>query len=240
MELEKKLIASIEGYDNLVKNVCIGITWTSVESRYAGLSNTYHTSERTDIANAGNLTSFTAAELAKRILSWKLSESSLGVAAINSLVEPCGEMGNVKDFIMDKVRGKVVTMVGRFPFHQEISAIAHKLYLLEIDPKGEELPAFACEEVIPISDLNLITGTALINHSLQRLLELGQNGYNVVLGPTTPLSPVLFDFGADILAGAKVTDYKAASKNIMQGVHKAKMLQGVEPLCLFRKGIKIF
>jgi uncharacterized protein len=239
MELEKKLIASIEGYDNLIKNVCIGITWTSVESRFAGLSNTYQTYEKTDVANAGDLTSFTAAELAERILSWKPSESSIGVAAINSLVEPCGEKGNVKDFIMDKVRGKVVTMVGRFPFHQEIAAIARKLYLLEIDPIGDELPAFACEEVIPKSDLNLITGTALINHSLQRLLELGQNGYNVVLGPTTPLSPVLFDFGADIVAGAKVIDYKAASKSIMQGVHKASKLKGVEPLCLFRKGIKI-
>jgi uncharacterized protein (DUF4213/DUF364 family) len=239
MELEKKLIASIEGYDSIVKNICIGITWTAIESRFAGLSHTYQTSEKTDIANAGELTSFTGAELAKRILSWKPLEASIGVAAINSLVEPSGEKGNVKDFIMDKVRGKVVTMVGRFPFYNEIAAIARKLYLLEINPIGEELPAFACEEVIPKSDMNLITGTALINHSLQRLLELGQNGYNIVLGPTTPLSPVLFDFGADIVAGAKVTDYKAASKSIMQGVRRAKKLQGVEPLCLFRKGIKI-
>jgi uncharacterized protein len=239
MELEKKLIASIEGYDNIVKNVCIGITWTAIESRFAGLSNTYNTSERTDIANAGDLTSFTAAELAKRILSWKPSESSIGVAAINSLVEPSGEKGNAKEFIMDKVRGKVVTMVGRFPFHNEVAATARKFYLLEIDPKGEELPAFACEEVIPKSDITLITGTTLINHSLQRLLELGQNGFTVVLGPTTPLSPVLFDFGADIVAGAKVTDYEAASRSIMQGVRGATKIPGVEQLCLFRKGIRI-
>ncbi len=239
MELEKKLIASIEGYDDLVKNVCIGITWTAIESRYTGLSCTYQTKDKADIENAGALTTFTAAELAKRLLSWKPLEASVGVAALSSLIEPFGMKGNAKEFIMDKVPGKIVSMVGRFPFYQEIAALARKSYLLEIDPVGDELPSFACEEVIPKSDLTLITGTALINHSLQRLLELGQNGYTVVLGPSTPLSPVLFDFGADMVAGSKATSYEAAAKSIMQGVRKTTKLLGVEQLCLFRKDIKM-
>jgi uncharacterized protein (DUF4213/DUF364 family) len=234
MELEKKLLASVAGNDNRVRGAWIGITWTAIESRFVGLSNTYQTSERIDIANAGDLTSHTAVDLAKRILSWKPLEASIGVAAINSLIEPKGKKGNVKKFITDKARGKVVAVVGRFSFFEEIAAIARKSYLLEIDPVGSELPSFACEDVLPKSDLILITGTALINHSLQRLLELGRNGIKIVLGPTTPLSPVLFEFGADILAGVRVTDSKAVSKGITQGVRRAKMLRGVEPICLFR------
>ena len=231
MELEKKLLASVAGDDNRVRGAWIGITWTAIESRFVGLSNTYQTSERVDIADAG---SHTAVDLPKRILSWKPLEASIGVAAINSLIEPKGKRGNVKKFVTDKARGKVVAVVGRFSFFEEIAAIARKSYLLEIDPVGSELPSFACEDVLPKSDLTLITGTALINHSLQRLLELGRNGIKIVLGPTTPLSPVLFEFGADILAGVRVTDRKAVSKGITQGVRRAKMLRGVEPICLFR------
>jgi uncharacterized protein (DUF4213/DUF364 family) len=234
MELEKKLLASIADDDHRVRGAWIGITWMAIESRFVGLSNTYHTSERIDIANAGDLTSHTAVTLARRILSWKPLEASIGVAAINSLIEPKGKKGNVKKFITDKARGKVVTVVGRFSFYEEVAAIARKSYLLEIDPTGDELPSFACEDVLPKSDLILITGTTLINHSLQRLLELGRNGMNIVVGPTTPLSPVLFEFGADILAGVRITDSNAASKGIMQGVRKATKLRGVEPICLFR------
>jgi uncharacterized protein len=235
MELEKKLIVSVANRDARVKGVWIGVTWTAVESRYVGMSHTYQTSEHIDIKDAGNLTSYSAVELAKRLLSWKPLEASIGVAALNSLIEPAGKKGNVKGFIRDKARGKVVTMIGRFPFFEEIAAIAKKAYLLEIEPTGTELPSFAAEEILPRSDLNLITGTTLINHSLQHLLGLGQNGYNVILGPTTPLSPVLFDYGADILAGVRVTDRKEVVKGVTQGMRMAKMLRGVEPVCLFKK-----
>jgi uncharacterized protein (DUF4213/DUF364 family) len=235
MELENKLLSSVLKTDARVKGAWVGITWTAIESRFVGVSHTYQTSERIDIEKAGELTQCTAAELAKRILSWKPLEASIGVAAINSLIEPKGKKGNIKKFILKKARGKVVTMIGRFPFFDEIASVARKAYLIEIDPVGNELPVFACEEILPKSEINLITGTSLINHSLQRLLQLGSNGYNVVLGPSTPLSPVLFEFGADVLAGVKVTDPKEVSRCIMQGVRKAKMLRGVEPVCLFKK-----
>lgn len=235
MKLEKKLVNSVADLDAPVKGVWVGITWTAVESRYVGMSHTYQTSEHIDIENAGNLLSMSALQLAKKMLSWKHLEASIGVAALNSLIEPKGKKGNVKKYIIEKAKGKVVTMIGRFPFYDEISSIAKKSYLLEIEPSGNELPSFACEEILPKSDLNLITGTALINHSLQRLLELGQNGYNVILGPTTPLSPVLFEFGADVLAGVRVTKKKELVTGITQGVRMAKMLHGVEPVCLFKK-----
>jgi hypothetical protein len=45
---------------------------------------------------------------------------------------------------------------------------------------------------------------------------------------------VLFDFGADILAGVRVTDWKEVVKGVTQGMRMAKMLHGVEPVCLFK------
>ena len=235
MELENKLLSSISDQNIPVKGVWIGLFWTAIESEYIGMSHTYKTGQKVYIKNAGELTSFSAVQLAKRILSWEPLEASIGVAAINSLIEPKGTKGNINDYIIKNAIGKTISIVGRFPFNDEISKIAGKSYLLEIDPVGNELPMIACEDVLPKSDINIITATALINHSLQRLLELGSNGINIVLGPSTPLSPVLFDFGADILAGVKVYNKNAIVKSITQGVKKFKLLNGIEPVCLYKK-----
>jgi hypothetical protein len=235
MDLENKLLETIAEYDVPVKGVWIGLYWTAVQSLYSGMSHTYKTSQKINIANAGELTSFTALSLAKRILSWQPLESSIGVAAINSLIEPKGKPGNIKEYIKDKTKNKTVTIIGQFPFNDEISAIARKAYLLEIEPAADELPMMACEEVMPKSDICVISATALINHTLQRLLQLSSKGISIVLGPSTPMSQVLFDFGADILAGVRVNDNESLVKSITQGVKKFDRLNGMESIFLFKK-----
>ena len=140
----------------------------------------------------------------------------------------------INEHIKKIAKGKIVSIIGRFPFNHEILKIAKKAYILELEPEDNELPAAACEDVFPKADINVISATALINHTLQRLLELGNNGINVVLGPSTPLSPILFDFGADILAGVKVHNKNAIVRSITQGAKKFKLLRGLEPVCLYK------
>ncbi|OGU12716.1 MAG: hypothetical protein A2X61_09995 [Ignavibacteria bacterium GWB2_35_12] len=235
MELENKLLLSVSDRNYPVKGVWIGLYWTAIESKYIGMSHTYKTSQKINIENAGELTSLSIEQLANRIFSWQPLEASLGVAAINSLIEPKGEPGNIKEYIKDKAKNKTVTIIGRFPFNNEISDIAKKTYILEIEPEKNELPMMACEDVMPKSDINIITATTLINHTLQRLLELGSNGINIVLGPSTPLSPVLFDFGANILAGLRVNNINDIVKSITQGVKKFSLLNGTESIYLYKK-----
>ncbi|TSA23839.1 MAG: hypothetical protein D4R67_12795 [Bacteroidetes bacterium] len=234
MQLEKQLLAQIRNHDAPVTDVWIGLFWSAVGSRYIGMSHTFKTGHKVEIEHSGELSSFSAYQLAERLFSWEPLEASIGVAALNSLIEPKGTTGNIKDYIKESAQGKAVTIIGRFPFNDEITRIAGKTYILEIEPTGDELPMTACEEVVPESDINVITATALINHTLERLLELGSKGINIVLGPSTPLSPVLFDFGADILAGVRVYDKDLLVKSITQGVKKHKLLNGIESICLFK------
>jgi hypothetical protein len=54
---------------------------------------------------------------------------------------------------------------------------------------------------------------------MERLLKVCKSGnaYAVVLGPSTPMCDVLFDYGADMLAGVQVTNYESLLKKISQG-----------------------
>lgn len=64
---------------------------------------------------------------------------------------------------------------------------------------GPSCAAEAASDLIPQADVVAITGSALINHTLDRLLSLAKRQATVpVLGPSTPLSPVLFEYGASI------------------------------------------
>jgi uncharacterized protein (DUF4213/DUF364 family) len=198
------------------------------------MAHTYKTARKVEIENSGELVGIKASVLARRILSWEPLEASLGTAALNSLWDPAGEKGSVNDIIMEKARGKTVTVIGRFPFNADVKRVARKAYLLEMEPEKGELPSHAAERVIPESELAVISATALINHSLQRLLELASDAYAIVLGPSTPMSSVLFDYGADVLAGVHITDPEALFRSLSQGAKSFGKIAGIEPVCLFR------
>lgn len=230
MKLVEDLLASVADLDCEVRRVCIGLHWTVVESRYAGMAHTYKTSRKVEVTDSGDLVGRSALDLAARLRSWEPLEASVGLAALNSLIEPSGYPGNVFEEIVQAASGKTVTVIGRFPSNEQVSAAAKKAYFLEMEPRRGELPSFADEEVIPRSDISVVTATALINKTLPRLLELGRKGTTVVLGPGTPMNDVLFDHGATTLGGVRVMDADALINSLMQGVKSFRRLAGIEPL----------
>lgn len=230
VKLVDDLLASITGVDCPVKRVCVGLHWTVVESKYAGMAHTYKTGDKTEIGSSGDLVGKGVLELAQRVKSWNLLEASLGVAAINSLIEPLGKPGNVFENITGSAVGKTVTVIGRFPSNDRIAEVAERVHFLEVDPREGELPHYACEEVIPESDIVVITATALINKTLGRLLELARDATAIVLGPSTPMNDALFGHGADVLAGVRITNTEALIASVMQGVKRFRKLAGIEPI----------
>jgi uncharacterized protein (DUF4213/DUF364 family) len=230
LKLIEDLLASVSQLDAPVKRVCVGLHWTVVESRHTGIAHTYKTGKKVELQRSGNLVGQSAAELALRLHSWEPLEASLGLAALNSLIEPVGHPGNVFEYILSRAPGKTVTVIGRFPSNDQIAETARQAYFLEIDPEDDELPAYACEQVIPGSDIVVITATALINKTLPRLLELSRHALAIVLGPSTPMNRVLLDHGADALAGVRVTDADALISRVMQGTKKFAKLAGIEPI----------
>ncbi len=223
MRILDDLIASLEE-DSPVEEVRTCVFWTAVVSKHCGLASTIrevgpHGERR--VREVGSLHKKSALELANYVKSDLPLEASIGMASVNSLLEAeesrCVEL-NARDFLLEEGQNKKIALVGHFPFIAKLRGAAETLWVLERYPAKEELPAEAAEEVLPQADLVAITGTTLINHTLDHLLSLCRpDSLVMLLGPTTPLSPVLFDHGVDIICGTKVIDTKSVLRCISQG-----------------------
>ncbi|MBC7346668.1 MAG: DUF364 domain-containing protein [Clostridia bacterium] len=224
MGILEEILSTVKG-DAPVREVRIGPFWTGVWSRGCGLASTWFEHEhswRPPVREAGNLTGLTARQLCGYAASASLLERSVALAALNSLlkVDPkcCREL-NAADFLLEQGRGRRVCVVGHFPFVPRLREVATELWVLERHPREGDLPAEEAEQVIPQADVVAITGTALINQTMDYLLGLCRSQALVmVLGPTTPLSPVWFDHGVQVVSGTVVTDPSTVLRLVSEGV----------------------
>jgi len=224
-----RLLASLPRY-GIIADVRIGTHWTVVVAetpagRRAGLAATLivHDLEhgRPAVRDAGRLIGRDARTLAELALSDSLTERSLGFAAINALLEVdearCVDL-NAEEAIIARGRGRRVAIVGHFPFVPKVREVAEKCWVLELNPGPDDLPAHMAPKIIPQADVVAITGMTLVNGTFDGLIALCRpDAYVLVLGPSTPLSPLLFDYGVDAISGTVVTDIPAVLTAVSQG-----------------------
>jgi uncharacterized protein (DUF4213/DUF364 family) len=236
-----KIINDIMGTideDSGIKNIIVGAHWTAVLSKHCGLSSTFHDPPpHRMVRDAGNLLQKNAKELAEYALSDVQLEASLGMAALNSLIEinteTCMEL-NALNVLEEKGRGRAVAVIGHFPFVPKLKKTAKELWVLELNPREGDLSADEAGNILPGADVVCITGTSFINHSVDELLSFcGKNSFVLMVGATSPMSPVLFDYGVDMIAGALVVDQKEAVECISQGA-SFKQIKGVKRLIMMR------
>lgn len=217
--------------DAKVRDVLVGYDWTAVLSRNLGiclnLKPEENKPEENNVKDSGRLTEKTAFELSDYVKSSKFIEVSIGIAAINSLIIPKGKILRKFDALKYSIeigKNKNIVMVGHFPHSEELRASAKNLWITEKKPSPGDYPAEAADYLIPKADIALITGATLVNKSLEHLLELCKKNkvYTIILGPSTVMSPVLFDYGANMLAGCKIINIDAFMKKISQGVGNVK------------------
>ncbi len=228
----EKLISTLP--DGPVQEIRIGAFWTAVVveiegRRRCGLASTtrgfddHHHGGGPAIDEAGRLLERSALELAKLTRSNSLMESALGIAAINALLPAHEESWvdlNAEKVIAKYGAGKRVALIGHFPFIPRLREEVGSLWVLEQEPRGKDLPAEAAAEYLPQANLLAITGTTLINHTFEGLMALRHpDALVLVLGPSTPLSPLLFDYGVDLLSGAVVEAIDSVLRAVSQGAN---------------------
>jgi uncharacterized protein (DUF4213/DUF364 family) len=243
------LIDSLPG-DAPVRDVRIGLHWTVVVVErggclHGGLASTlqhgddHHHGKGYPVQDAGRLLGYSGLELAALARSPSVTEASVGVAAINALLEvdreSCVEL-NAEEVIVEKGGGRKVAVIGHFPFTPRVRQAASQLWVLEKRPREDDLPASRAAEVVPQADVVAITGTALINHTFEGLAALCRpDAYVLVLGGSAPLSPALFDYRVDAVAGTLVLDVPTVLTCVSQGA-TFRQIEGKRLLTLARQG----
>ncbi len=244
MKILDDLIASLRG-DASTLDVRVGPFWTAVWSRGCGLASTtglgWHEHGAIFVQDAGSLAGSSALELARLAYSDRPLEAGIGLAAINSLVEVdegnCVEL-NAGDLLVERGRDKKVALVGHFPFVPALREAAARLWVIELSPQPGDVHAEEVGAVVPQADIVAITGSAFINHTIEGLLVLCQpQSFVVVLGPTTPLSPVLFDYGADVVSGTRVVEPELALRCLSEGA-TFRQIRGTRRLTMERQGAR--
>lgn len=182
------------------------------------------------VRNAGHLHEMSCDELASLVESSSVTEVSIGLATINALLPQNPELWidlKARDYLAQWGANKNVAVVGHFPFVSDLRQQVKKLWVLELTPLEEgDLPTHMAPEILPQADLVAITATTLINKTFQGLVELCRPDAKVVLvEPSAPLSPTLYDHGIHVIAGIVVVDAQKVLLGVSQGVSLHQLRQ---------------
>jgi uncharacterized protein (DUF4213/DUF364 family) len=173
----------------------------------------------------GKLRGRRAADLAREALAGHGIRRAVGVATVNALAECCWQRRprpeialhpGIDAFDATDIRsGDQVVVVGAFvPFLKELKRRRQSFLVLEQNRaalKPDEMPFFRPAEeagdVVPSADVLLITGSTLVNATLEDLLALARPDARVtIVGPTVGMLPDAFlARGADVLGGVRIT-----------------------------------
>jgi len=232
---------SFEPEDLPAQDLAIGLFWTAVHGRRVGLAATPPDSSccyADDVAGTGQLQCEPIRRLANRLRSSHPLDRALGMAALNASTpvnEANGIETNARDLLLDRGRDKTVVTVGHFPFSDALRSVAARLFVLELDPAEGDYPAEAAPELIPQADVIGLTASTLINGTFDSLWKLfPSRALVVMLGPSTPFSPVLFDYGVHMLGGALVTDPELLLRYVTQG-SSLRHVPGLRRFTLMKK-----
>jgi hypothetical protein len=147
----------------------------------------------------------------------------LGAAALNAANAPdpaglAGADAPAEALIAELGHGRIVGLVGEFPFVSALKEQVGELHLFELGEVPGSVPRDRWEEVLSALDVLAVTGTAVLTRHMAYFLGRASRAVSVVLGPTTPMSRALFRFGADHLCGSVFTDPGQVLEGVQAGL----------------------
>ena len=202
-----------------VARIVRGVAWTAAVLENGRTGVAMHTLGESRPRLFETLVGLPAAEAARAVLSWNFEEASEGMAVLNACynteerIEALGARYTDSALAGVELSGKTLGFVGHLIHHggntEALAARAKEHFILEREPKPGDYPDSACEHLLPGCDVAVITGSACVNKTMPRLLELCRNAEVVLTGPTVPLCPELLALGIRRLNGCVITEPEA-------------------------------
>jgi Uncharacterized conserved protein len=239
-----RLIEYVDGLSNnlRIQDIRIGINYTCVllDNGSCGLSFVFRKElvqkyELTD--TAGGMIGLGCRDIVPWAMDTNILKSSIGVACINALLQEKIEGFNTANAlnVIDMKYGDTVGMIGYFKPVLEKGSMFKKIYVFERNIVDDEnvYPDWAEDIYLPQCDVVIISGTTVVNKTIDHILSKCENAREIVImGPTTPLCPDVFrDYGVNLLAGVEITDSKSALNIVSQGGGGPNLSRCTKKLC---------
>ena len=210
------LVQGVE--DAEVRRVVIGAKWILVETTAGaiGLAARPSAAAAAEVPTpeswAGRSLKALAAQTAR---GWDALEVAIGMAALNAHYNHAGVTGPATNGLdlYAGTEGRVV-VVGGFP---QLAQRLPRAQVIEMDPGPGQYPEPACDWLLPGADAAVVTASSLANRTLPRLLTAGRGTRLALIGPGTPLTPRLFDYGIETLSGFVAENVPALVDVILAG-----------------------
>jgi uncharacterized protein (DUF4213/DUF364 family) len=205
---------------------------------------------------AGNIDGNPVSEILKYALDTNVLKSAIGVATLNALSQLIIQDGNGVEYqiIIDtdgfdllKVQPhETVTLVGAFgPFIRRLKMMGNPFFIIEKNPqtlRADEIKYFKSESemasTIGISNVVIITGTAIVNHTIDSILSsINHDKRTAIIGPTASMIPdAFFKRGVTVMAGVRILNPDLMIKILKQGGSAYHLLKGCsEKIAFVRK-----
>jgi len=186
---------------------------------------------------AGALEGRPVSEILNYALDRNVLKSAIGVATLNALTqliidsEKDGDYQIVKNedgFDLLKIEPhETVSLVGAFgPYIRRLKTMGNSFFIIEKNPqtlRSDEIRYFKPEpemrSAIEKSNVLIITGTAIVNHTIDSIISLINNyKRTAIIGPTASMIPdAFFKRGVNIMAGVRITNSDEMIKILKQG-----------------------
>ena len=221
IEFLKKELDDVSGVR--VEDVRVGLVYTGVliSTGHGGLAYTpiHEYSGCPSLSIAGEISGSPASEVIMMALSRNMIEASIGVATINALSQLAFEI-HPERYIFSNVdvldlikRGDRVSMIGYFgPLIPNILKKAGEIYVFEKRRVSDNRVRFVSPpemlRTIGSSDVILISGSTLVNKTINEILRFSRDAREIVLlGPTASMIPhPLFERGITAVMGVRIKD----------------------------------
>jgi uncharacterized protein (DUF4213/DUF364 family) len=222
--LIETIISSLPQAETPVEGVIQGPRYTMVISGQCGIAAVPRVAVGTRKTPASIHTGRPLRSLLPLAASSDPAEAGLGIAAINALALTDFDPSSFQPGSMPRAGGKTVGLVGDFAFAPQLESLAAKVIKIE-DDAGQGLSNV---------DIAIIAGSTIVEHRLEHLLRSSASTYTIIYGPSTPLSPVLFEYGADQLVGVRVIQHEKAAESVASGANNLMECPGVKTVVLRR------
>jgi uncharacterized protein (DUF4213/DUF364 family) len=128
--------------------------------------------------------------------------------------------------LIDLTPQKTISIVGAFQSYiKKIAVSKNKLYVLELNKnafidnqKQFYVPADKYSEILPVSDIIIITGLTLVNNTIDDLLAtISPTAKVIVTGPSSSMIPdILFKNRVTIVGGTRITNSELLFKVVSE------------------------